>query len=209
MDTAKLDVKVYAAQPPGDPSAVQPRDLIPVFHRWIQSTRLDELAIDVADYSHVPVGPGVLLICHDAHYAFDCGPDGPGLLYSRRRETRPSLLGIGDPVERWLSAIERALVACVELEREPDLAGRLTFPGNRLLLRVNDRLAATNVVTDRERLTAQLDEVARTLFPSGAKLEIADDDPRARPGWLLLAGESPGASGLLERVTSARAGAIA
>jgi hypothetical protein len=32
--------------------------VIPVFHRWIQEQIFDELLLDVANYSHVPDGPG-------------------------------------------------------------------------------------------------------------------------------------------------------
>ena len=55
-----------------------------MFHDWIQNQRLDELLIDVVDYRHVHDGPGVILIAHDAHYAFDTSEGRLGLLYSRR-----------------------------------------------------------------------------------------------------------------------------
>jgi hypothetical protein len=64
---------------------------IPVFHHWIQAQRLDDVLIDVADYRHVPHGPGVLLIGHDAQYAMDQSEGRLGLLYSRRREFQGKL----------------------------------------------------------------------------------------------------------------------
>ena len=36
--------------------------LIPIFHGWIQDQVSEELLLDVADYRHVPAGPGVMLI---------------------------------------------------------------------------------------------------------------------------------------------------
>ena len=43
--------------------------LIATFHQWIASNALGEILIDVADYSHVPNGPGVVLIGYDYNYA--------------------------------------------------------------------------------------------------------------------------------------------
>lgn len=39
------------------------------FHQWIASHALGEIVIDVADYSHVPGGPGVVLIGYDYNYS--------------------------------------------------------------------------------------------------------------------------------------------
>jgi len=44
-----------------DESLLEPGDVIPVFHRWIQTQAVDGLLIDVADYSHVHHGPGVVV----------------------------------------------------------------------------------------------------------------------------------------------------
>ena len=57
---------------------------IPVFHRWIQQQALPGLLLDVADYRHVPEGPGVVLVAHEAIYGLDQGGGRLGLLYNRR-----------------------------------------------------------------------------------------------------------------------------
>jgi hypothetical protein len=57
---------------------------IPIFHRWIQSGVLGEMLIDVADYRHVPKGPGVVLVGHDAFYSLDSAGGRLGLQYTRR-----------------------------------------------------------------------------------------------------------------------------
>lgn len=44
-------------------------EVIAAFHGWIAARTLDEILIDVADYSHVPHGPGVVLIGYDHNYA--------------------------------------------------------------------------------------------------------------------------------------------
>jgi hypothetical protein len=132
----KFDLKVLAA----DAAEVEPEEFIPVFHRWITERALPELLIDVADYSHVHEGPGVLLIGHDAIYAYDLSRGEPGLLYSRRRETSPELEGTGTLDHRIASLVACAFRACDLIEAEPQLEGRIAFDRHRLELRVNDRL---------------------------------------------------------------------
>ncbi|MBY0396577.1 MAG: hypothetical protein K2X91_08940, partial [Thermoleophilia bacterium] len=80
-DAVRIGVKLYAE----DPAAVRPDRFIPVFHGWIQRGAVPGLLIDVADYAHVPQGPGVMLIGHEADHAIDLGEGRPGVLYQRKR----------------------------------------------------------------------------------------------------------------------------
>ena len=137
LDTlVKFDLKVLAA----DATEVEAEEFIPVFHRWITERVLPELLIDVADYSHVHEGPGVLLVGHDAIYAYDLSRGEPGLLYSRRHESGAELKGIGSLDDRLRSLLGCAFRACELIETEPQLGGRVAFDRHRLELRVNDRL---------------------------------------------------------------------
>ena len=142
----KLDLKVLARAG----STAEAEEFIPVFHRWITERVLPELLIDVADYSHVPEGPGVLLIGHDAQYGYDQRRGEPGLLYSRRRETSRELSGIGSLEERLRSLLACAFRACDLIEAEPRLKGRVAFDRHRLELRVNDRLVPQDEDTSAE-----------------------------------------------------------
>ncbi|HEY6724560.1 MAG TPA: hypothetical protein VI197_11030 [Polyangiaceae bacterium] len=49
--------------------SVRPPEVVAVFHRWIAERALEEVLIDVADYSHVPGGPGVVLIGNQHNYS--------------------------------------------------------------------------------------------------------------------------------------------
>lgn len=62
MDPHKLQLKIFFAADVAQGLALDP--FIPVFHRWIEERTLPELVIDVANYAHVPEGPGVVLIGH-------------------------------------------------------------------------------------------------------------------------------------------------
>lgn len=160
-------VKIFARAQAGFRMA----DAIPVFHRWIQKNALPELLVDVADYQHVPAGPGILLVGHDAYYGLDESKNRLGLLYSRRTQMD------GSDEARLSHAMASALRACELLEREPEFAGKLAFDRGDLEISVNDRLLGpNNDATDtslRPAVAAVLDQrlgagkykVARTGEP--------------------------------------------
>lgn len=119
-------------------AAIDLHDAIPVFHRWIQSRWLPELLIDVADYKHVPSGPGILLVAHEANYSLDLTGSRLGLLYARK-----SVLD-GDAAQNLRQAYMAALAAAERLEREPEFRGKLRFSRNEVEVTLNDRLLFPN-----------------------------------------------------------------
>ena len=60
--------------------------LIPIFYSWIKGQIFEELLLDVADYRHVPAGPGVVLIGHQANYSVDNIDNRLGVRYNRKAE---------------------------------------------------------------------------------------------------------------------------
>src|SRR5579864_4377903 len=66
------------------PEAADLEALIPVFHTWIENQNGDELLIDVADYTHVPAGPGIVLIGHEGNYSVDNTGNRLGVRYNRK-----------------------------------------------------------------------------------------------------------------------------
>jgi hypothetical protein len=166
MDTVKYELKIFL----DDASGVELEEFIPVFHDWIQTQQLEELLIDVADYRHVPQGPGIVLIAHDAHYVMDLTDARLGLLYSRRRETHPSRCALQSIEDRLRSVWRCALTACQRLEAHPLLHGRLQFRGHELLLRCNDRLRAPNTRAAYDELHQHLAPFLVTLY-AGQQVE--------------------------------------
>ena len=81
-DIVRIGAKLYAE----NPGVIVPDDYVGLFHTWIQRRFLDGTPIDVADYKHVPDGPGIMLIGHEADRALDMGEGRPGVLYQRKRE---------------------------------------------------------------------------------------------------------------------------
>ena len=146
--------------------------LIPVFHGWIESQNGDELLIDVADYTHVPAGPGVVLIGHEANYSVDNTGNRLGVRYNRKSPVD------GGNQQALAEAARAALVACERLETEPRLEGKIRFNGRDIELFVNDRLLAPNNDSTRRALDADFHLFSQKLF-RGKEYSISyGDDPR-------------------------------
>ena len=139
LTSSEISVKLFV----DDPSGVRLKELIPVFHRWIQESLLgDELLVDVASYEQVPKGPGIVLICDTAHYYFDMRAGRPGLRYRSRR------IAPATEEEGIARAFRSALQAASLLESDPALEGRYRFRTGQVEFGIYDRLRApSNVET--------------------------------------------------------------
>jgi hypothetical protein len=135
-------------------------DFIPVFHRWIQTSAVDGVLIDVADYSHVPEGPGVILVAHEGIYSVDESGGRRGLAYLRRRAPERTF---DDALSAALRAGARA---CRLLEEE--FNGTLRFRGNELAVFAPDRLLAPNDDRTMSELRPSLDALGQRLFQGTA-----------------------------------------
>jgi hypothetical protein len=154
MQLQHLNVKLLVK----NPQEVPLEPLIPVFHSWIQEQVFEELLLDVADYRHVPAGPGVVLIGHQANYSVDHSDARLGVRYNRK-----ALLN-GNNQNALHQAMRASLIACQRLETEPRLEGKLQFNGREIEFFVNDRLLAPNRDSTREALHSDFDTFFKKLF---------------------------------------------
>ncbi len=141
MESSKLVIKFHASQPPAD---FKITDVVPVFHNWIQFHSVpNHLLIDVADYAHVPNGPGVVLVSHEANFYLDDLDGKLGLTYSRKQPLP------GTFADRLRYAVSAALDACGLLEDSTDLGGKLKFLTDTITFQINDRLFAPRTRSKR------------------------------------------------------------
>jgi hypothetical protein len=168
MEWQHVNVKLLVREP----EQVKLEVVIPVFHRWIQEQEQGELLLDVADYRHVPAGPGVVLIGHDGNYSLDNTGGRLGVRYNRKTPLA------GTNQDRLAQAAEAALAACVRLEREPSLDGTIRFDGREIEVWINDHLLAPNSAETRRAAHADLqDFFAHRL--GGGEFDLAyPEDPR-------------------------------
>jgi hypothetical protein len=179
MNAQKLQLKIFVTK--DSARAIKLEALIPVFHRWIKDGVLPELMIDVANYLHVPEGPGVVLIGHGSDYFMDQGEGRLGLLHNRKRAGPPQAArtperseGANDTLdERLTDLARRTLHAAALLEGDPTLAGKLRFATGELLFRVNDRLGAPSSDATFVAVRPELEELGRRIFAGPFELTRA------------------------------------
>ncbi len=141
-----VNVKIFAE------GAVDFHAVVVAFHQWIKDSSCPEMLIDVAEYMHVPAGPGVLLIGHEANYSLDNRDNKPGLLYNRKAPLE------GTFQEKLAQAHRAALAACDRLG--------MAFDRTTLEVFINDRLLAPNTEATWQALKPELEK----YFP-GATIE--------------------------------------
>ncbi|HEX4074479.1 MAG TPA: hypothetical protein VHX49_03670 [Candidatus Acidoferrales bacterium] len=163
-----INVKLFLE----DPASVDLDPLIPIFHSWITGRAFEEMLLDIADYRHVPSGPGVVLIGFQADYAVDNAGNRLGVRYNRKTAVD------GDNRDALQQAARAALTVCQRLEEEPRMGGKLRFDGQEIEIFVNDRLLAPNRAETFEAARPDLDAFARKLF-AGEKYSLSYDSGRA------------------------------
>lgn len=166
----RVCVKLYA-----NSDQVPDSTFVPIFHRWIRDRLLDFVYIDVADYAHVPGGPGVMLVTDGIAFALDRADGRYGLLAQQRRPVD------GDVADAIALALKQTLAVADALERERSLRGKLAFDRSRVRVEINDRLAATNDERSfRVFAPAAVDAVDRVLSGDRRAATRAHGDARDR-----------------------------
>jgi hypothetical protein len=171
MELQKLNIKVFV----GEPDQVPLTTFIDIFHSWIQAT--DGIYYDVADYSHMRAGPGIVLVAHEANISIDETGGRRGLLYNLKQP----LQGSNRDRLRWVFKV--TLENCRRIEEEPSMKGRIRFLGNEALFLINDRLLAPNTEETFRVVRPDLEDIAQTLYVgANVSLEPSTRDRRDRFG---------------------------
>lgn len=169
MIVQHVNIKIFASQ-----ADIQLADAVPVFHRWIQEAAAPELLIDVADYKHVPDGPGVMLIGHEADYSLDETGGKLGILYNRKTAVN------GDFQAVLRQAFDSALSAARRLESTPEFTGKLKFNEGDAEVIINDRLLAPNTDATWETVRPELMRFFSSVHGSGNFRMERHGEPRDR-----------------------------
>ena len=191
MELQKIAVKIFTDGPDNVPLS----DFINIFHGWIQAS--DGVYHDVADYSHMQAGPGVVLVANGANVGIDESDNRRGLLFTQKSHV------IGSNVEVLKSALRAALENCRKLESDPKLKGELRFSGREMSLAVNDRLLAPNTDAAFAELKAEIEAVARSLFAGASFTLERDNEPRKRLNITLKSEKSFDVQALLGNLQAA------
>jgi len=187
MKPARLSVRFPALDVPEDLSPA-----IEVLHRFIQRGSVEGLVLDVADYRHVPRGPGVVLVGHDVDYGFS--HDALTVLRKRHADD--------DAATQFRDALRMGLGALDALGY--DGAFEATYdPTTLQVTAIDRRLGATSDVA--AALQAELGPVVAELHGGDATvIAVVPADPREAPTVTVNAGSSDGPT-LLGRLGGSRA----
>jgi hypothetical protein len=158
LELQHINVKLFV----NDPEKIDLEGVIPVFHTWIQGQIFDELLLDVANYSHVPDGPGVVLIGHEADYALDNTDGKLGVRYNRKAPMA------GKNQDRLVQATRAALNAFLRLEQD----FKIYFNKRQIEIVVHDRLLVPNTEETRKAAQPELDEFFRQ-FLAGSPYSVS------------------------------------
>ncbi|MGB0715201.1 MAG: hypothetical protein ACPGXK_04940 [Phycisphaerae bacterium] len=152
--------------------------VINLFHDWIKQESLPELLIDVADYRHVPSGPGVMLIAHEADYNLDFTDGRCGLRYNRKAAAE------GSNEDKLKQAFSAAAVACERLEAHFASDG-LRFSRTNFEIQVNDRAIAPNTPETDAALRPIVEGFVQGLPGNGGFELVAHEDRRRLSGYVV------------------------
>lgn len=153
------------------PSHFDINSIIPIFHRWIQEQTVPGVLIDVADYKHVPNGPGIFLIGDEGDYSLEEVDGHFNFVYDRKRQ-------MGDDLSESIRlVIETARAAGQALEAEAGLG--LTVADEVAEVAILDRLNyPNNVETFAHIRHSVADEAASAYGQPNVKLTYAASDHR-------------------------------
>jgi hypothetical protein len=190
MELQHINVKLYLENSP----PVKLEALVPVFHEWIQDKVCEELLIDVADYTHLYAGPGVVLVGHEADYSVDNTGNRPGIRYNRKA------VWPGSNRDRFSQALRAALQACRRLESEEKLGGTVRFDRQGIKLSVNDRMLAPNSGRPTDAEQAEFRDFFSSAFGDSEFEMKFESDPRSLFGVEVRAVKALDLDGVLARL---------
>ena len=191
----RVSVKFFSDPDPG--AALELHPYIGMFHAFIQDGALPGLLIDVADYAHVPDGPGVMLIGHDVDYAIDRSGGRTGLLTVRKR--------CGDRLlaDSLRDALRMALTAMYAIHQSVDTTVR--FSTESFEIQVVDRLVAGNDDESFAAAKGEVESMLQEIF-GDAKVDVVRanaGDSRKPLSLRVKAPVAPDSKALVERLGGA------
>lgn len=186
MNPARLSVRFAASDAPADLAPT-----IEMFHRFIQRGLVEGLILDVADYRHVPDGPGVLLVGHDVDY----GVTESAFTTVRKRHAH-------DDAATQLRDVLRLGLGTLDAIADDGQVGA-SFDRSRLTVTAFDRRLGAPAEA-AEALHAELAPVIAELYGAEATVDtVVADDPRQAPR-LEVSADPTAAASVLGQLGGAR-----
>lgn len=169
MELQSINIKI----PVDGDLSVDSAEFMGLFQRWVKEQHREELLIDMADYRHVPNGPGVLCVGLEADYAMDQRDGQWGLLYNRKASVT------GSNADRLGQALGSAAAACEKLESE---VPGLKFNRAAFECVINDRIVAVNTAQAWDVFKPELEGFLKSIGAEAVSIARSSEDRRSRLG---------------------------
>jgi len=159
------------------PASLNLDPFLAIFGRWRQDQNHPARWIDLADYAHMPRGPGIVLIGQLANFGFDLGTACPGIVYA----TKGGLTG--STVDRLRGVFRDAFAMAARVAAEPEFPSGVNLRTGSLELAFNDRLETPNNDSTDGELRPWVSGVLDELYGAGAYRLHPEPDPGRRYGF--------------------------
>ncbi len=173
----RIDVKQLLAAPPEpdlDPFLV-------IFDRWRQQSENPADWVDLADYAHMPTGPGILIAGKRDTFSLNLNPPGPGLLTSVRAGLEGTLR------DRFRESLRRARALNAAILSEPEFPSAFRVLEGAWEIFVNDRLRYPNSAESDSHIRPAL----AGALGVGVEALARHSDSRGRLGYSIRLDGSP------------------
>lgn len=178
MELQKIEIKFFAVELDPVPLTA----FIDLFHGWIQAS--DGVYHDVADYSHMHQGPGIVLVAPDFYVSVDETGGRRGFLFSQKTRLE------GSNQERLARVFQSALENCRRLQAEPALQRTIEFRFDEFEITLNDRLLAPNGDESYRAFKAEIEPFVTRLF-GGAPVSLQQESDARRRVRLRIQAMAP------------------
>ncbi len=187
IDLQRISIKILSEAK----ADISLTSFLDIFGRWRADKAHAAEWVDLADYAHVPRGPGIMLVGLKVNFAFDLADPAPGTLYV----TRKGLTGTHE------QRIKAALRGAFDLSKR--LAAEKNYPAARLCtdaleLRFPDRLFTPNTKATDAELRPAIDAALNAAL--GACQLTAVSDAGASYGYNIKAAKAEPLDALLARL---------
>jgi len=161
----RMDMKLFV----DDPAAVKWSEWTSYFTEWLKESP-DEW-LDIADYLHVPSGPGILLVGKRCHVAMDNRRGQPGMLFSLREPFA------GSNRERIVAFLRQLSEFAARIERDKPA---VRFRRDLGEFAVNDRVGFPNTPEAFDAIADDLRSAVQEAFGVDNARLSRDEDRRQR-----------------------------
>lgn len=175
MNVQKITAKLFT-DAPADPS-LDP--FLTIFGRWRHDETHPTGWVDMADYAHVPKGPGIMLVGQRGNLAMDMADPGPGILYSNKKDLE------GTIEDRILETFTRCTELARELIAQPEYPEAFKPRAGFWELAFNDRLDLPNTEATDRLLRPAVDRALDELLGAGSYMIIRQSDSSRRYGFII------------------------